>query len=403
MQLRYGIVLAIVVGLGFALAGAADTKGTPGGQAGKPVVVANPKEPIPPSGQRTKVVFREELTIGVAEGDDNYMFGTSIQATADEKGGIYVLDWSRKKIQKFDPAGKFLFSIGRAGQGPGEFGNLWEMRFDGKGGIYITDISNKRVSFFDKETGAFRDAIKLTVDTGAVILLSNGTYFTSTNTREDLPDGAKWTIPYGIFGRDFKLKTEFRRDGVDFTGLPEYSDRARFIAGMLSRSAFKPNVITAVTDDERIVVGYPDRYEFTIYDISGAPRLLVKKDAAPRPVTDRHKDFYFQTAVLSFLATSGGGGRPKDEDVRKAMVYPKLLPAYSRIIPMDNGLLFVVTDTLPRASTVDLFDAKGACLGSFVTDVPASTLVFRNGKAYGVEEIDDFYYVKRFAYTVQKY
>ncbi|MCX6561259.1 MAG: 6-bladed beta-propeller [Candidatus Aminicenantes bacterium] len=403
MKSPFKIGLVIVVGLGLSMADAADAKGTPGGQAGKPVVVANPKEPVPPSGQRTKVVFREELTIGVEEGDENYMFGSSIQVTADERGGIYVLDWSRKRIQKFDPAGKFLFSIGRAGQGPGEFGNLWEMRFDGRGRIYITDIANKRITFFDKETGRFAEAIKLEASTGAVILLSNGTYFTSTNTREDRPDGPKWAIPYGIFDRDFKLKTEFRRDGVDFTGLPEYADRARFVAGMLSRSAFKPNVITAVTDDERLIVGYPDRYEFTVYDRTGEPRLLIKKDAAPRLVTDGHKDYYFQTAVLSFLASSGGNNRPKDEDVRKAMVYPKLLPAYNQIIPMDDGLLFVVTDTLPRASTVDLFDAKGAWLGSFVTDVPASTLIFRNGKAYGVEEIDDYHYVKRYAYTLQKY
>lgn len=374
-----------------------------GGQAGKPVIISSPKDPVPPPGQRTKIAFREELSIGVAEGDENYMFGSSVQATADEKGGIYVLDWGRKRIQKYDPAGKFLFSIGRKGQGPGEFGNLWEMRFDAKGRIYITDIANKKISFFDKETGRFQDAITLGMEAGAVIILSNGTYFTSTNSREEKPDGVIWTVPYGIFDQKFKMMTEFRRDQVNFVGLPEYADRARFVAGLLSRSAYKPIVTTAVTDDERLVVGFSDHYEFTVYNLSGEPRLLIKKDAEPQPVTDRHKDYYFDTAVMSFLATSGASSRPKDEDVRKAMTYPKVLPAYGRIIPMDNGLLFVVTDTLHDASTVDLFDRQGAYIGRFVTDVPAATLVFRNGKAYGVKEIDDYEYVKRYAYTVQKY
>ena len=392
-----------VLGLLLFLGGVSGEWRVAGGQTGKPVIISNPKDPVPPPGQRTKIAFREELSIGVEEGDENYMFGKSIQATSDEKGCVYVLDWSQKRIQKYDPAGKFLFSIGRAGQGPGEFGNLWEMRFDDKGRIYITDISNKKISFFDKETGRFQDAITPGIETGAVILLSNGTYFTSTNTREEKPDGVIWTVPYGIFDQKFKMKTEFRREQINFVGLPGYADRARFIAGILSRSAYKPNVTTAVTDDERIIVGFPDRYEFTVYDVFGEPRLLIKKDAEPQPVTERHKDYYFSTAVLSFLATSGGTSRPKDEDVRKAMTYPKILPAYRRIIPMDNGLLFVVTDTLPKASTVDLFDRQGVYIGQFVTDVPAATLVFRNGKAYGVAEIDDYEYVKRYAYTVQKY
>jgi len=403
MKPLFRVRFIAVLGLLLFLGGVSGEWRVAGEQIEKPVIISNPKDPVPPPGERTKIAFREELSIGVEEGDENYMFGKSIQATADEKGCVYVLDWSRKRIQKYDPAGKFLFSIGRAGQGPGEFGNLWEMRFDAKGRIYITDISNKKISFFDKETGRFQDAITLGIETGAVVLLSNGTYFTSTNTREEKPDGVIWTVPYGIFDQKFKMKTEFRRDQINFVGLPGYADRARFVAGILSRSAYKPNVTTAVTDDERIIVGFPDRYEFTVYDVFGEPRLLIKKDSEPQPVTERHKDYYFNTAVLSFLATSGGPSRPKDEDVRKAMTYPKILPAYRRIIPVDNGLLFVVTDTLPKASTVDLFDRQGVYIGQFVTDVPTATLVFRNGKAYGVAEIDDYEYVKRYAYTVQKY
>jgi hypothetical protein len=108
-------------------------------------IVSNPSEPVPAKSRRQRIVFKEDLTIGVAEGDENYMFGKSVQVTADEKGAIYALDWDRKRIQKYDDQGKFLFSIGREGQGPGEFRNIWEMRFDGKGRICATDISNKRV------------------------------------------------------------------------------------------------------------------------------------------------------------------------------------------------------------------------------------------------------------------
>jgi len=364
-------------------------------------IVSNPRDPANPPGKRIRIVFKEEISIGVEEGDDNYMFGGDVQVTADEKGCIFVLDWNQKRIQKYDPSGKYLFSIGRKGQGPGEFGNLWAMRFDAKGRIYITDIVNKRISFFDKETGHFQEEIKPGVKTGAVILLSNGNYFSSTNVREDNPAGSVYTISYGIFDRNFKMVTEFRRDRYDYQGLPEASDQARFLAGMMSRIAFRPETVTAVTDEERIIVGFPDRYEFDVYDNSGKQLIKVRKEGESLPVTDRHMDYYFETEVLNFLSKTDP--RPKDEDVRKAMVYPKFLPAYRHVIPMDNGFYFVVTDTLPKASTVDLFDPKGVYAGRFVTEAPAATFIFQGGKAYGVDSIGDYRCVKRYAYTVETY
>lgn len=169
----------------------------------------------------------------------------------------------------------------------------------------------------------------------------------------------------------------------------------------MNRIAFRPETVTAVTDEERIIVGFPDRYEFDGYDNSEKPLLKIRKEGEPLPVTDRHKNYYFETEVLKFLATEDP--RPKDEDIRKTMVYPKFLPAYQRIIPMDNGFCFVVTDTLPKASTVDLFDSKGGFAGRFVTEAPATTFVFKGGKAYGIDLIGYYQCDKRYAYSVETY
>ena len=87
-------------------------------------VVSNQKEPIPEPGNRKRPVFKEEITIGESEGNENYMFGESVQAIADDEGCVYVTDWDRKRIQKYSTAGEYPLSIGRKGQGPGEFGNI---------------------------------------------------------------------------------------------------------------------------------------------------------------------------------------------------------------------------------------------------------------------------------------
>ena len=373
-----------------------------GAQAKDARIVANPAEPVPTAGRRKKIVFQEELTIGVAEGDENYMFGESVQVTADEKGCLYVLDWDRKRIQKYDPKGKYLLSIGRLGQGPGEFGNIWEIRFDAKGRIYATDIVNKRVSFFNKETGEYVDAIKTGMTTGAVVLLPDGAYFTSLNNREEKGGAISWTVPYGIYDKDFKILTELHREVMDFGTLPNHSNRAQLLAQIMSRSAFKPYLSWAVTDRGQIVLGFPETYEIRIFNLSGKLQTIVKKEAPLQPVSDRHKADDIEERVTDFLSSNSSDLALKD-DVRKFMTYPKYLPAYRRCIPMDNGWLFVVSDILQGKSRIDLFDDKGAYVGRFETEVPAISLAFRNGKAYGVAVIDDFKYVKRYGYKIEDY
>jgi hypothetical protein len=398
MNIRSGLPVSVLSA--FCLMGSMAAIPTEGRRQDVPVV-SNPADPAYPSGKRIRLVFKEELTVGVEEGDGNYMFGGSIEATADKMGNMYVLDWAQKRIQKYDPSGKYLLTIGRKGQGPGEFGNIWMMRFDGKGRIYATDIVNRRVSFFDTETGEYREAAKMESGVGGVTFLSNGTAFTYKDAREDTPTGSIFTLVWGIYGPDFKLLTEFRKDQLDMTNLPDYGEPALFLAGIMSRNAFKPTTATAVTPDERIIVGFPEQYEFDVYDGSGRRTLKIRRAWEPLPVTDRHKDYFFETSVLDFLASSRV--RPKDEDVRKAMVYPKFLPAYQTIIPMENGFFFVVTDTLADVSTVDLFDAKGVYAGHFTTEAPAATLLFKNGKAYGVGHIGDYRCLKRYTVTTETY
>jgi sugar lactone lactonase YvrE len=98
-----------------------------------------------------RIVFTEELSIGEAEGDENYMFGNSIAFNTDDEGNFYVADFDSNRILKYDPEGKHLLTIGREGQGPGEFRTLSVPRFDKDNNLYITDSMNQRVSFFDQD------------------------------------------------------------------------------------------------------------------------------------------------------------------------------------------------------------------------------------------------------------
>jgi hypothetical protein len=107
-----------------------------------------------------EIAFKKELTIGVVEGDENYMFGKSVSFNVDKAGNIYVLDWSKKHIKKYGPEGKYDLTIGRPGQGPGDFQNPSVPRFTVDGRIYVSENFRGLVHTFD-QNGNFLSQTKL--------------------------------------------------------------------------------------------------------------------------------------------------------------------------------------------------------------------------------------------------
>jgi hypothetical protein len=81
-------------------------------------VIKNPKKPI-----YGEDVFslEEELSIGEAEGREEYMFSEMRSIAADGEERIYVLDYKENNVKIYDKNGEFVKKFGKQGQGPGEF------------------------------------------------------------------------------------------------------------------------------------------------------------------------------------------------------------------------------------------------------------------------------------------
>lgn len=83
--------------------------------------------------------------------DENLAFNYPGDITVDKAGNIYVLDSANNRIQKFGPDGKFLATMGRRGQGPGEFYNPDSFDFDAKGTLWVMDGYQNRIQTFTPE------------------------------------------------------------------------------------------------------------------------------------------------------------------------------------------------------------------------------------------------------------
>jgi len=68
--------------------------------------------------------LEEDLRIGVVQGSstaDPRVFGRIRNVIPTDDGGVWVYDQQAVELRKFDASGGHLLSVGRAGQGPGEF------------------------------------------------------------------------------------------------------------------------------------------------------------------------------------------------------------------------------------------------------------------------------------------
>jgi hypothetical protein len=88
--------------------------------------------PETPAFGELKQEMREMWRRG-GEEDEEIFFGTISEFLHDDEDNIYLLDGQLSEIQVFDPAGELLRTIGRQGEGPGEFQNGADM-FWGPGG-----------------------------------------------------------------------------------------------------------------------------------------------------------------------------------------------------------------------------------------------------------------------------
>jgi sugar lactone lactonase YvrE len=97
-------------------------------------------------GKAPKIALELVRRIGdIDTEDENLAFNYPADVTVDKGGNLYVLDAANARIQKFGQDGKFLATIGRKGQGPGEFIFPDAISFDKDGNLVVADSAQNRV------------------------------------------------------------------------------------------------------------------------------------------------------------------------------------------------------------------------------------------------------------------
>jgi len=202
-----------------------------------------------------KISFEPVLSIGVEEGDENYMLGGVADVEEDKEGNIYVLDFKFRTIRKYDRYGKFIKNIGRKGQGPGEISQFPVDMAIGNGKIYLLLINT--IIIYDKK-GNYLNSFKLKIFPKFILVDSKERIILVETDR-------KTNRLFHVYNSEGKYLASF---GKSFPA-PSLEFK-KILDKWLPSSVF-------LSADERLFVAHPFQYEIQIYKDMHLEKIIKRK------------------------------------------------------------------------------------------------------------------------------
>ncbi len=228
-----------------------------------------------------------EVSIGVLNGPEEYIFGRVVSLALAEDGSIYVMDEQVPALRIYDADGTYRTTFGRKGGGPGEY-----QRPDGgmgvlsDGRIVLRDPANARIQVFSPEGGAldtwrirgnFRTSSRMIVDT-----LDRSHVMVLLDPEADVRDweiGLVQVLPDGTPGDTLaRPRTGYESPTIE----ARHEDEEGNTSASVNSVPFSPAEQTALHPYGYWIHGISTDYTFTLLKPEGPVR--VEKVHEPVPV-----------------------------------------------------------------------------------------------------------------------
>jgi hypothetical protein len=332
-------------------------------------IVRNPPVGVWGSGEGGRIV--EDLRIGALDGGGPEMFGSITAIAVSSQGEIAVLEDQAQEVRIFDPMGAHLRTIGRKGEGPGEFEGAISVHYDGGDRLWVADTRNARYNVFSP-TGEY---LWSSPRSAGVVIGDPGRF-----TRLGLLDPVPRFLPSGEIQLLYLL--------VDTAGaiadtLPPIS------VGHMSRlqtvpvwlAPFMPRVISTSEASGDLWIASTDQYALFRRTPAGDTVLVTELEVPPMELGPEDQDS-IDAAISRWPHPVDGRGLD-------------LGPQYLRSLHADEQGRVFVRPNVPDGETgsvLDVFDEQGRYLGQIEADVTFAArppVLFRQGAVYGVT-LDSF-------------
>ena len=241
----------------------------------------------------TENPLKVELLLKIGSDKENENFYDPYSFAVDSEGRIFILDTRNSRIQCFSPEGKFLFSFGRRGDGPGELSDRpTKIKILEDGNIYIIDYLPRNINVYNRNS---QFIFSWKIQKGIyddIELIDNKYYLSNLKLREDnkpihiYSNSGKLEGAIGFLiepengllqkvsaSQDVSLQEFFCR--ARFTNITKNSKKEIIFSQKAPYRLIKYNTEGQVLKDTIGEVEFGISKYFSIFDQNGIPRITA--------------------------------------------------------------------------------------------------------------------------------
>ncbi len=335
------------------------------------------------------VAFEEDLSIG---GEEYDMLFQPRSFIVDKNENIYITDYQDQSIKVFDPKGEYIQTIGRKGEGPGEFSFIGYLTFLPDGRLMVMDLEARRISLFDSD-GKYIEGYHWAERPGGLIYATDSTCLLTVYTFEgnkSLEDRKLFVKEFDFKGNEINSFGEFKIEESKI-----YSERrGEASISMMIYCPYSPHSIFAADPMRQFLYHcVNDEYKIEIFDKNGKVIRRFDRPYKLLPFTSQDaQEFY-----------SRFEGRPMEglKKMVREMSMPRVKTISSRMIVDDFGNLWVETYEKKEEKNriflaYDIFNSEGYYEVKVWLDLKPE--FFTKGKMYRIytDKGTGYQYVKRY-------
>lgn len=355
---------------------------------------------LKPQGQAMELKFTKELVFGADEAEDVYIWGLAgTSFDVDSKGNFYVSDVKNSQVHKFDSNGKFLDTIVKKGQGPGEAQFLvsYQIMADDSALMLEAGFGLPKITWFDAAGNPSPMQVPFTKPMPQTMWMDPSGQLVFSMWVELNQAAGTMTLKTGVLDRELNLKillTEAERPMPTEESFSSPANAAKQIGGNIG-SLMAESGVAAYDGQGHVYVAKTRSYEINKYRVDDlqTPLMTIKKEYKPEPMPEAEVDAIVDTVIESLSAsplaplTQNPTFREKAKEEANA---PATMNAISGLIGTEDGHLLVVRQagfSFPSIKT-EVFNSQGQFIGtaqweSYASGIGfASPMTFKNGKAY---------------------
>lgn len=360
----------------------------------------------------------EELRIGAVD-DPDLAFSSVVALEVGHDGDIYSLHPEERMLRHWSASGELIGTIGREGDGPGEFRMPRTLGWSGDS-LWVVDSSLTRISFFDA-AGRYVGALSPTVDLGSVDLneqgvyparpvgmLGDGSIYGETSPAAPAahgvpirlhhvrmgPDGATLDTIFGVaYGRELNLTLTFDA-GMRYGSPQPFTDRPLITLARDGRSLL---VLERRADD----ADGGNAFHLLRLGLSGdtidSRAYPYRPVAIPRDTIERE----LQQRVERVNEVTQGMGISLSQIqtmVRDAMYIPDAYPPVGHLVAGRDGTVWLSRQ--PQGSTGTewlVLDAQGEPIGRVELPRALTLMAAERSRVWGIERDEyDVDYIVRY-------